>query len=116
MTRVIYWTAVIIAAILVVQFAADNRAVVTLSFLIFPDFLTNVPLFAVIYGAIFVGFLFGAVIAWLSGGRARRRARTLSRQLERLERDYEGLQEKLDAAAREQPDKDAADRIPDHGR
>jgi uncharacterized integral membrane protein len=114
--RIVYWITVIIATAIIVAFAATNLDTISLNFWLFPNFVENVPVFAVVLGAALIGFICGGIIAWLSGGRARRRARTLARQLERLERDYEGLQDKLDRASETERAAEPADATSDEDR
>jgi uncharacterized integral membrane protein len=67
-------------AIAVVLFAVVNRAPVALSLWPFP-WEIEAPLFLFTLGAIVFGFLFGAVVTWVSGGTARQKLRAAQREL-----------------------------------
>ncbi len=59
----------------IVLFVVSNREVVQISLYPLPPFLGPVPLYWIGLGGVFAGFLFGGLVAWLSGRRWRRRAR-----------------------------------------
>ncbi len=65
-------------AILLVVFAVANRASMTISFWPLPWSLA-LPGFMALFIALLIGFFAGAAAVWLSGGKARRRARDLAR-------------------------------------
>jgi uncharacterized integral membrane protein len=62
--------------VILVVFALDNRGPLALSFWPLPWTL-GLPSFVALFLALVIGFLAGAVAAWLSGGRTRRRLREL---------------------------------------
>ena len=62
--------------VVLVVFAVDNRGALNLSFWPLPWTLV-LPSFVALFLALVIGFLAGAVAAWLSGGRTRRRLRDL---------------------------------------
>ncbi|HXQ42181.1 MAG TPA: LapA family protein [Candidatus Udaeobacter sp.] len=62
--------------VVLVVFAVDNRGALALSFWPLPWAFT-LPVFVALFLALLIGFLAGAVAAWLSGGRTRRRLRDL---------------------------------------
>ena len=76
MRRLSFIVTIPIAVILVV-FAIDNREALTLSFWPLPWSLA-LPGFVALFIALVIGFLAGAIAAWLSGGRTRRRLRETS--------------------------------------
>ena len=49
----------------------------------------KLPLFAIVFGAVVVGFVGGALVAWLAGGKARRKNREIKRNARRLESQVE---------------------------
>jgi len=57
------------------------------------------PLYVLVLLAIFVGFLIGGCVTWLSQGRHRRRARERRFRIEALERELAAAQRKLQYAA-----------------
>lgn len=47
----------------------------------------RIPLALIMCGAVFVGFIWGAVIVWLNGGVTRMEARRLKREVKSLEKE-----------------------------
>src|SRR5215471_21839816 len=64
-------------AILLVLFAIDNHDTLAISFWPLP-WSVALPSFLALFVALMIGFLAGAAAAWLSGGKARQRARGLA--------------------------------------
>lgn len=64
-------------AVLLVLFAIDNRDRLTVSFWPLP-WVVAMPSFLALFVALLIGFFAGAAAIWLSGGKARRRARGLA--------------------------------------
>lgn len=83
------------AAVAVVLFAVNNRQLVDIDLWPLP-FGASAPLFAIALGALVLGFLAGAVIAWLSGARGRRRARDAEFRASHSERELHFLRGKLE--------------------
>lgn len=78
-------------AVVAVVFAITNRALVTLN--LWPLGVTvKAPLFLILLGGVFVGLLIGGTVAWLSGAKARRRAREAERRSAELQREIARLQ------------------------
>jgi uncharacterized integral membrane protein len=63
--------------VVLVVFAIDNGAPMTISLWPLP-WQATLPGFIALFAALVVGFLVGAVAAWLSGGKSRKRARDLA--------------------------------------
>lgn len=82
-------------AVAVVAFTVANRGAITLDLWPMPV-AVDVPVFALALVGGFAGFLVGAVIAWLSGGRRRAVNRNLVRQLEAAKRQETTLQKRID--------------------
>lgn len=59
-----------------------------------PALSIDLPLFVIVFGAVFVGMLIGGAVAWGAGSSVRRKARTYRRQIR-------GLTKEGDAAAPE---------------
>jgi lipopolysaccharide assembly protein A len=76
MRRFSYLISLPLAVILVV-FAIANRESLVINFWPLP-WTASLPSFLALFLALLIGFLGGAAAAWLSGGRARRRARQLA--------------------------------------
>ncbi len=72
------------------------------------------PLYVLVLLAIFVGFLIGGCVTWLSQGRHRRRARERRFRIEALERELAGAQRKLQHAEASAAEA-AAGRAASHG-
>ena len=64
-------------AVLLVLFAIDNRDTLAVSFWPLP-WSAALPSFLALFVALLIGFFAGAAATWLSGGKARRRARGLA--------------------------------------
>jgi lipopolysaccharide assembly protein A len=84
--RFIYWSITALVALVVVVFAVSNRAMVTLTLFPLPAAL-DAPLYLVVIAAVALGFLVGALVAWVGAGKHRRDARLLRQRIERLQRD-----------------------------
>ncbi|WP_374380304.1 lipopolysaccharide assembly LapA domain-containing protein [Dongia sp.] len=74
------WIVTLPIALLVILFALMNRQEVSLSLWPLPWDI-SAPLFLFTLGAIVFGFLFGALVAWLSGGTTRQKLRDTRREL-----------------------------------
>lgn len=85
------WIFTLPVTAIVVLFAITNRSLATLSFWPLP-WEVNLPIYLIILGALFVGFMLGAVVTWLSGGRRRRQARQLAEQVRTQSRQIAELQ------------------------
>jgi putative membrane protein len=97
--RVVYWTVTLAVAAVLSLFAASNREAVSLGLWPLP-FLVGVPLYLVIFGAAIVGFLIGALAAWIAGTRRRREFRRCRRRSEALARELAATQSQLSSAAK----------------
>lgn len=110
MKRILSWIIMVPFAIAVIVFSAVNRDLVTLSLWPFPHELT-VPVFSMVLAVFIVGFLWGGIVAWLSAGETRRRARNNMWRAETAERELRSVTNKLHAHEREVNDaRDDADR------
>jgi len=99
--RLLSWIILTPLAVVIVVFAVSNRASVTVALWPLP-FTWQLPLFLVVLAGALVGFVLGAAVAWISAGKARRRARAKTRELESTLRDVAYLQHRvatLEAAA-----------------
>src|SRR5215472_4469596 len=84
--RAVYWALTLVAVVLLIPFAVSNRAPVSLGFWPLP-FLVALPLYLLVLSLLVVGFVIGAIAAWLAGRRTRRELRRRRRRVEALERE-----------------------------
>lgn len=104
MGKLLSWILLTPLVLGLILFAASNRADVMLRLWPF-DYELTAPVALVGVGGLFFGFLWGAVMVWISGGVARGRARReahradgAEKEVLRLKTDVEMLEEKLRAA------------------
>ena len=91
--KVLRWLAAITVGLAVVVIAVATREIVTITLDPFP-FTFEVRVTWIAFGALVVGFLGGAVAAWVGAGRWRRLARSRKRKLDVLEREVARLSER----------------------
>jgi len=92
--KVVYWVVILSAATVLGLFAASNRDPVSLGLWPLP-FVIGLPLYLVVFGALIVGLLAGALAAWVAGGRRRREFRRCRRRSEALARELAAAQSQL---------------------
>ena len=97
MRQVSYIFGLVLTVVLVV-FAIDNGAPMTISFWPLP-WQASLPGFIALFLALLVGFFVGAAAAWLSGGKTRKRARDLA-ETSRAQAHQIAEQERRYAASR----------------
>ncbi len=95
MGRIISFITMIVVGFLVILFSITNRQSVALDLWPLPLF-ADVPIYAVVIATAVIAFMAGGIVAWYSGGRARRRARVESRRAHNLEKDLSTLNERID--------------------
>lgn len=106
--KVLFWLLGLPLLVAAVAFALSNRETVALEVWPLP-YVLELPAYAAILGAVFIGFLGGAIWAWISGLKWRRRARVHARKLQPLERENAELRKQLAAAEARQDVPDAAE-------
>jgi uncharacterized integral membrane protein len=94
MLRLISWFLMIPVAVAVVLLSVANREDVTVSLAPLPAAFV-LPLPVVILGAVALGFLWGALAAWISAARHRRLASRYRYRVEQAERDAKRLGDKI---------------------
>ncbi len=94
--RFLQWFVFLVVAFIVVIFVVQNRQVVDVSLWPLP-FVKPAPLFSIIIACVLLGFLLGALSAWLSGGGVRRRARELARQNAEKAQQISQLRQQVEA-------------------
>ena len=97
--RHLSWIVTIPVTVAVVVFALSNGDDVILHFWPFP-WTAVLPLFVVVLCCLLIGFLLGAVLAWMSGAPRRRRARQTAERARDLARQVAELQRRQQAAER----------------
>jgi lipopolysaccharide assembly protein A len=106
MKRLLSWIVMAPVTLIVIVFTAANLQDVEIG--LWPlDGKWSVPLYLIALLCILFGFIAGGVVAWVSGGRRRRRARELAdrnallhRQLEELRREHAAAQARQADAGR----------------
>lgn len=88
MMRFVFWLIVLPLAVLMALFGIANSETARLDLDPFP-YAIELPLFAVVLAAVFVGLVIGGVSAWIGQGQWRRQARGLNRRVRQLERELE---------------------------
>lgn len=97
--KIISWILLPPLAVLVIAFAIANRHGVVVRLDPLPMEI-DLPLYAVAFGGVLIGLLFGGVASWLRGGRWRREARRQRRRVRRLENEVETTAAQKPAAAK----------------
>jgi uncharacterized integral membrane protein len=93
--RFLNWLVLVPAALILGLFAVANRHPTRLDFDPLPAAF-ELPLFAVVFAALFLGLLLGYVVSWFAGGRRRRAAREVRRALDDAQKELVSL--RADAA------------------
>jgi len=93
--RPIFWIVGVPLLLVGAFFAVANREFVTVDLWPIAGKVT-MPLFVALVGALYVGFLVGAAIAWWAGRSHRKGGREARRQLAELASENARLQQRLD--------------------
>ena len=97
--KLLFWTLVALVAAALALFAASNRAVVSLALWPLP-FVAELPLYLAVLGALLIGLIAGALLAWIGGRHTRRELRRCGRRIAALEHELAATQAQLpDAGA-----------------
>ena len=97
--RLVYWLLIAAAAAICAAFAISNRPVVALALWPLP-FAIALPLYLLVFAALLIGFVVGAIAAWLGGRHRRRELRRSRRRIRALEGELAASQPQFgDAAA-----------------
>lgn len=97
--RVLNSIVAFVVGLIVILFAVSNREAVTVEIWPLP-YRLSLGLYAVILLALVVGFIAGAIGAWMVGGPRRREHRRLKRHVRTLEQSLAEKTPKSDMAAR----------------
>ncbi len=88
--RAARWIAAILIGVVVIWFAVANRELVAVTLDPLP-FGLELPVFAVAFAALMIGFVAGAVVAWIGGRKWRKLARARKREVASLSREVARL-------------------------
>jgi putative membrane protein len=91
--RPVYWLAALVVALAVAVIAANTGERVQV--ILWPFLTLEAPLYLVALVPLLLGFLMGALIAWVGGRHWRRAARRCERRIESLERELGATQARL---------------------
>jgi len=101
MKRLLSWIIMAPVTAVVIVFTVENLQDVEIGLWPFAG-KWSVPLYLVALLCILFGFIAGGVVAWVSGGRRRRKARALADRNVLLQRQLEELRRELAAASSRQ--------------
>jgi uncharacterized integral membrane protein len=93
--RMLFWIIVPLLFVIVIVFAVRNYAVVDVSLWPILTEAVALPIYAVALIALFIGFLWGGLIAWMQGHGGRARRRQLARRLEAERQEAAVMRDKL---------------------
>ena len=106
--KFVSWIAMVAVGLLVILFAISNRTLVNLDLWPLPVPELTVPHYVPVLAAALAGFVGGAIVAWFSAGKVRRKARTASKKASGLEKNLDKLKnqiEELENSRRAEPTK-----------
>jgi uncharacterized integral membrane protein len=100
--KLLFWVFVALVATVLALFAVSNRDAV--SFGLWPlPFVLELPLYLVVVAASLIGFVAGALCAWIAGRHGRREGRRRGRRIAALERELAATQAQLPGAGENAP-------------
>jgi uncharacterized integral membrane protein len=94
-TRIAYWLILLPMFLIVIVFAVNNSGTVDISLWPAIDEKIAIPAHSLALAGLFIGFVFGGLVAWMQGGVTRTRLRQLSRQSLATEREIAALKSRL---------------------
>lgn len=103
------WIILLPLALALIIFGVSNRASVPIDLWPIP-YQIDIPLFALLFGALLTGVLWGGVATWMRAGRKRRDSRQVTRDLRSLNLDNQHLKKEIEAL---KADAKARDEAPD---
>ena len=92
--KLLFWISVAVVATALALFTVSNRQAVSLGLWPLPSVL-DLPLYLAILAALLIGFVAGALCAWIAGRRGRREGRRRGRRIAALERELAATQAQL---------------------
>ncbi|MEE9545702.1 MAG: lipopolysaccharide assembly protein LapA domain-containing protein [Rhodospirillales bacterium] len=94
MVKLIFSTVMVFIAVVVIYFSLSNRAPMVVDLAPSP-FTVAPPVFVVVLVSFVAGFVTAGLVAWMSGGKKRRRARQRAWQAQAAERKVKQLDDKV---------------------
>lgn len=98
--KIVFWIFTFVLVIFTIDFVMTNIQPMTLGSWLLP-WEAELPAGLAVLCALVIGLVTGGLLAWSSGGRARRRARIAERRVESLERELGSLLRRAESAERE---------------
>lgn len=92
--KILFWVVMVPLAVAVTVFAVANRGPVTIDLWPFP-FVIETPIFLLVLLCGLVGFLVGTFVAWIAGGKGRRRARLKAAEAAACAHETERLKDRI---------------------
>jgi putative membrane protein len=100
--KLLFWILVALFAVVLALFAVSNRLSVALGLWPLP-FVIELPLYLAILGALLIGFIAGALAAWIAGRHRRRENRRRGHRIAALERELAAREAQLPGAGDNAP-------------
>ena len=94
--KIVSWIAMVAVGLLVILFAISNRTLVNLDLWPLPVPGVTVPYYLPVLVAALAGFGGGAIVAWFSAGKVRRKARTATKKASGLEKNLDKLKQQIE--------------------
>lgn len=92
--RLLTWLIGVAVAVFMVTFAVSNRTPVSVTVWPFP-FALDLGLYIIILGAALLGFVVGALVTWVAGGKHRRQVRRQRNEIRNLEGELNDTRARL---------------------
>lgn len=93
--RPLFWIVVLVLVLAAVTFSVNNHESVNIGLQPFLSETVSLPVYGLTLIAVFVGFVWGGLVAWIQAGKTRKRVRDLVRLRESEHREIVLLREKL---------------------
>ena len=93
--RWLSWILLLPLGTAVIIFSVSNRAMTKVDLWPF-GFIVELPVFAIVLASLLLGFVLGGIVAWMSGAKSRRNARSVARDATNVRRELESLRQETD--------------------
>lgn len=94
LARLIFWLLVLVLSLVIIVFAVLNREPIEVDLWVYQTPL--IPAFVLTLIGVFIGFIWGGIVAWFSAGKHRQRIRDLRRRREADEREKAILRRQIE--------------------